>query len=196
MISLVLAICLGLGLSAACGLRVFIPLLVLGLASKAGLVEVGSGCAWLHSWVAIASFALAATVETLAYYIPWLDHALDVISTPAAAIAGTLVTASQLGLDAHAVDPMLKWTASLIAGGGAATAVQSTTVLTRVASTASTAGIGNSIVATLENVGAVVLSILSVVVPIAVAVVLLAVVIFLVYRGVKRRRLAASPVIA
>lgn len=196
MISLLLAICLGLGLAAACGLRVFVPLLALSLGTKFGLVEVGPGFAWLGTWTALLSFSVAAITESLAYYIPWLDHALDALATPAAAVAGTLVAASQLGLDAHAVDPMLKWSASLIAGGGAATAVQSTTVLTRVVSTASTAGLGNSIVATVENVGAVVLSILSVVVPIVVGVLLLAIVAFLVYRAVKRHQVALAPAIA
>ncbi len=196
MVSFFLALCLGVGLAAACGLRVFLPLLALSLASKAGLVDVGSGFAWLGTWTAIASFSLAALTETLAYYIPWLDHALDTIATPAAAIAGTLVAATQLGLDAHAVDPMLKWSASLIAGGGAATAVQSTTVLTRAVSTASTAGLGNSIVATVENVGAIVLSVLSLVVPLLVGVLLLALVLALLHRAIKRRQAALAPAIA
>jgi len=196
MVSFFLALCLGVGLAAACGLRVFLPLLALSLASKAGLVDVGSGFAWLGSWTAIACFSLAALTETLAYYIPWLDHALDTIATPAAAIAGTLVAATQLGLDAHAVDPMLKWSASLIAGGGAATAVQSTTVLARAVSTASTAGLGNSIVATVENVGAIVLSILSLVVPLLVGVLLLALVFALLHRVITRRRAALAPAIA
>lgn len=196
MISLLLAICLGLGLAAACGLRVFVPLLALSLATKFGLVEVGPGFAWLGTWSALLAFSFAAITESLAYYIPWLDHALDALATPAAAIAGTLVAASQLGLDAHAVDPMLKWSASLIAGGGAATAVQSTSVLTRVASTASTAGLGNSIVTTIENIGAVVLSVLSLIVPIVVGVLLLAIVLFLVHRAMRRRKIVPAPAFA
>lgn len=196
MISFLVAISLGLGLAAACGLRVFVPLLAVSVGTRLGLMDVGSGFEWLGTWTAMGAFGAAALLETLAYYIPWVDHALDAIATPAAAIAGTLVAASQLGLDAHAVDPMLKWSASLIAGGGAATAVQSTTVLTRVASTASTAGLGNSIVATVENVGAVVLSILSIVVPIVVGAMLLAIVGWLAYRAIQRRRAMAVPVLA
>ncbi|MDZ7815595.1 MAG: DUF4126 domain-containing protein [Planctomycetota bacterium] len=110
---------------------------------------------------------LRTVVQILAYYIPWLDNALDSIATPAAVVAGTVVTASVF-TDAS---PLVQWSLAIIAGGGAAGAVQTLTVGTRAGSSMATAGFGNWVVSTGEAVLSTVLSVLAIVVPlIAVAV--------------------------
>ena len=83
-----LSVMVGVGLSAACGFRVFIPPLVLCIAGKAGHVTFGQEFAWMDSNVALAAFGLAALLEVGAYYIPWLDNALDTVAAPAAVVAG------------------------------------------------------------------------------------------------------------
>ncbi len=80
-ISLTLALCMGIALSAACGLRVFLPLLVLACASRWCNVPISAELAWLHGDAALLCLAAATVLETLAYYIPWLDNALDTIQT-------------------------------------------------------------------------------------------------------------------
>jgi Domain of unknown function (DUF4126) len=56
----------------------------------------------------------AATIaEILAYYIPVVDNLLDSLATPAAFIAGTVVSAAVM----TDVPPMVKWAAAVIAGG-------------------------------------------------------------------------------
>ena len=157
-----LGIAVGLGLSAACGFRVFVPLLVMNLASLGGQLHLASGLAWIGSYYATVAFATATIVEVFGYYIPWVDHALDVAATPAAIIAGTLTTAS-LVTD---MSPFLKWTLALIAGGGIAGLVQGTTVSLRATSLASTAGLANPLVSTLELVGSIVIAVLAILVPI------------------------------
>ena len=157
-----LGIAVGLGLSAACGFRVFVPLLVMNLASLSGLLHLASGFAWIGSYYATAAFATATIVEVFGYYIPWLDHVLDVVATPAAIIAGTVVTAS-LVTD---MSPFLKWALALIAGGGIAGLVQGTTVILRAKSFVSTAGIGNPLVSTLELVGSMITALFAIFVPI------------------------------
>ena len=157
-----LGIAVGLGLSAACGFRVFVPLLVMNLASLSGQLHLASGFAWIGSYHATVAFAMATIAEVFGYYIPWLDHALDMAATPAAVIAGTLATAS-LVTD---MSPFLKWTLALIAGGGIAGLVQGTTVTLRTTSLASTAGLGNPLVSTLELVGSIIIALLAVLVPI------------------------------
>ena len=142
-----LSVMVGVGLSAACGFRVFIPPLVLCIASKAGHVTFGQEFAWMDSNVALAAFGLAALLEVGAYYIPWLDNALDTVAAPAAVVAGTLTSASVFGQD---MSPWLKWSLAAIAGGGAAGAVQVTTTLTRGASSALTGGSANWMVSTLS----------------------------------------------
>jgi hypothetical protein len=157
-----LGIPVGIGLSAACGFRVFVPLLVMNLASLSGQLHLSSGFTWIGSYYATVAFSTATVVEVLGYYIPWLDHVLDIGATPAAIIAGTITTAS-LVTD---ISPFLKWTLALIAGGGIAGLVQGTTVALRAKSSVSTAGIGNPIISTLELVGSIITALLAILAPI------------------------------
>ncbi len=183
-----LSVCLGVGLSAACGFRVFVPLLVMNIAALSGHLHFAHGFEWLGSYPALVTFSVATVLEIAGYYIPWVDHLLDTIATPAAIVAGTIVTASMVS----DMSPFLKWTLAAIAGGGAAAAVQTTTVITRGASTATTAGLGNPIVATAELGGAVVLSILAIVAPVL-TVVLVVGLLFVLGRRVLRRLRAKAP---
>lgn len=173
---LAMAICLGVGLAAACGFRVFVPLFIASIALQAGWIPAANlapGFAWVATPAAAVAFGLATLLEIGGYYVPWLDNLLDSIATPAAVIAGTLASAAFLG----GMDPMLQWGTALLAGGGAAAATQVFTVTTRAASTATTGGMGNPIVSTAEAGSSIALTLLAIVLPIlAAAVVLLAVV--------------------
>jgi Domain of unknown function (DUF4126) len=157
-----LSICLGIGLSAACGFRVFVPMLALSLGSMSGHLTLAHGFEWVGTYPALLAFAVATVVEIAAYYVPWLDHCLDTLATPAAVVAGAVITAS-LVTD---MSPWLRWSLAIIAGGGAAGVVQGTTVLSRGASLATTGGLANPVVATFELVGAVVTSILAILAPV------------------------------
>jgi hypothetical protein len=156
-----LSIVVGVGLAAACGFRVFVPLLVLSLASRSGHVPLNGDFAWVASTPALVALATATVLEVAAYYVVWLDHALDAVATPAAVLAGVVATAAVVG----DMPPVLRWALALLAGGGAAGAVQGATVLTRLKSGATTAGLANPVVATGELVGSVATSVLAIVVP-------------------------------
>src|SRR5258706_3135754 len=116
----ILSICVGIGLSAACGFRVFVPLLVASIAARASHVTLASQFAWVASDPALIAFSVATALEIGGYYIPWVDHLLDTIATPAAIIAGIILPGPML---AH-IDPYLRWTLSPIAGRRAARAGQ------------------------------------------------------------------------
>lgn len=177
---------LGIALAASCGFRVFIPLFVVSLASMTGYVELSSSFEWLSTWPALLLFGIASLLEVVAYYFPVLDNALDTISVPASAIAGTVLAASFLVVD---ISPLLKWTLALIAGGGTASLVNMGTASVRGASTTMTAGLGNAGVATVENAGSVGLSIISIFSPIigvAIALVFVGVAV-VVLNGVRKR---------
>jgi hypothetical protein len=156
-----LPVALGIGLAAASGLRVFAPLLVLGLAAHWGYVPVGDSFAWVATTPALIMLGIAATLEVLAYYVPGLDNLLDSLATPAAVIAGIAVSAAVM----TNLPPMLKWVLAIIAGGGAAAITQSATALVRGSSTVVTAGLGNPVIATGELVGALGLSLLAIAAP-------------------------------
>ena len=185
---ILLSICLGIGLSAACGFRVFVPLLVMSIAALSGHLHLAHGFEWIGSYPALIAFSVATGLEIAGYYIPWLDHLLDTIATPAAVIAGTIVTASVV----HDMSPMVRWTLAVIAGGGAAGLVQGTTVAARGASLMTTGGLANPVVSTLELAGSVVTSVLAVLLPV-VGIVLVAAFLLVVGTRLYRRSRAAQP---
>ena len=174
-----IGIAVGVGLSAACGFRVFVPLLVMNLASLTGHLHLASGFEWVGGTPATIIFATATIFEVLAYYIPWLDHILDAVTTPAAMIAGVVATASVV----TNVSPLLKWTLAIIAGGGAAAIVQGTTSTLRLKSTALTGGIGNPLVATGEWIGAILTALLAILVPVICLVLILLLVIYVIHKA-------------
>ena len=157
----ILSIVIGVGLSAACGFRVFIPPLVISLAAMSGHLQLAHGFEWMGTVPALIAFAVASGLEITAYYVPWLDNLLDSVATPAAVVAGIVVTASMV----TDFSPMLKWTLAIIAGGGAAGLVQGATVITRAASTVATGGAGNSVLATAELGGSLLTAVLAVFLP-------------------------------
>lgn len=142
----ILGLGLGLGLAAACGFRVFVPLFFVGLAHRVGHLELATNFDWMSSNVALCCFGGAMMFEVLGYYLPWFDNLLDSIATPAAVVAGTMLTMGMVG----DLSPLLQWTLGIVAGGGTAAVVQTGTVAVRAGSTASTAGLGNPVVATGE----------------------------------------------
>ena len=157
----ILSILIGIGLSATCGFRIFVPLLGMSIAYHAGALDFAPGFDWIGSWPATIAFGIAMVLEIAAYYIPWLDNLLDSIATPAAVVAGTIATASMVG----DVSPFFRWTLAVIAGGGLAGLFQGATVTLRGASAATTGGVANPAVSTGELIASVLGTILSILVP-------------------------------
>jgi len=151
----------GLGLSAACGFRVFVPLLLIGGAARAGFLALSPGFSWMETTPALIAFGTATVLEVLAYYVPWLDHLLDILATPAAVIAGVVASAAVF-VD---LPPLVRWSVALVGGGAAAGLVQGATVALRLKSSAFTGGLGNPVLATAELAGSALLSILAVLIP-------------------------------
>jgi len=155
------SIALGVGLASAVGFRVFLPLLITSVAAYGGYIPISDGFAWLASPAAVIMLGVAALAEILAFYIPGVDNLLDTIATPTALVAGTLVSAAVMA----DLPPLVKWTAAVIAGGGAAGITQGVTAFIRANSTVFTGGLGNPVVATGELGGAALVSVLALAVP-------------------------------
>ena len=166
----VLAICAGVALAAACGFRVFLPMLAMSAGVASGALDAGSGMEWVGSTPALIVLGVATVLEIAAYYIPVVDHALDTVASPAAVVAGTVAAGALLPFGDQ-LHPAVHWACALIAGGGAAGVVQAGTVSARAVSGTTTGTLGNPIVATIENVLSTVLSILAIVVPIVAGIV-------------------------
>jgi hypothetical protein len=179
---IITAVAIGIGLSASCGFRVFVPMLVASIAAKMGLFPVHEGFQWLASWPAVFCFGTATVAEILAYYIPFIDNLLDTITTPMAIGAGTLLMTSVLPIDNN----MLKWITGFIVGGGAAATIQGGSVLTRLASSKLTAGTGNAVVATGEHAAAFGTSALSLFLPLIIAALVFLLVVYILLRFGKK----------
>lgn len=178
-----LALLVGIGLSAACGFRVFVPMLVVSAAAWGGWMPLAPGFEWLGTLPALIAFAVATAVEVAAYYVPWVDNALDTVAGPVAMVAGTVLMASVI----TDVNPFLKWTLAIIAGGGTAATVQGMTTLARAGSSALSLGFLNPVLSTVELVGSAGLAILVIAVPL-VGLLVLAVVVLLAVKFLRRSR--------
>jgi hypothetical protein len=158
-----LSLVLGIGLAAATGFRVFLPMLIVSAGAYTGHLPLTESFSWLGTSSALIMLGVATIVEILAYYIPGLDNLLDAVATPAALVAGTIVSAAVM----TDVPPMVKWTAAVIAGGGIAGITQGAIAMLRANSTVWTGGLGNFIIATAELAGALVVSFLALAAPVA-----------------------------
>lgn len=181
----ILGLCIGIGLSAACGFRIFVPLLVMSIASLTGLFEPMKGFEWLAMPSVCIALGFATVCEIAAYYIPWVDNALDTIATSASMVAGTLAT---MAVSSGEMSQFASWAAAIIVGGGTAGVVQMNTVAARAVSTGATGGIANPLISTGELIGAVLLSVLSFIVPVLV-VLLVIIAMILIVRWIRRKRM-------
>ena len=183
---LALSIALGVGLSAACGFRVFVPFTIMSIAAIGGYLHLSPDFAWIGTYPALLAFSTATVFEIMAYYVPWLDHLLDTLAAPAAVVAGAVATASVV----TGMSPMLQWSTAIIAGGGVAAVFQASTTVLRGVSTLTTGGLGNFFVATAELIGSIALSLLALALPWLALLLLILFVVFVV-RGLLRRRTRA-----
>lgn len=194
MVETILSFLLGIGLSAAVGFRVFVPMLLVSLASMAGVITLSPGFQWMGTPVAALVFAAATLVELLGFLVPWVSNALDSVATPAATIAGVIMMAAVL----TDMSPVARWALAIIAGGGVALTVQGATVVTRAAAAGATGGVASPIVALLEAIGALVVTITTIVIPAIMGILVLIVVLLALrivipkFRAIRAGRRATS----
>ena len=178
--TIIISFCLGIGLAASAGFRVFLPLFILSLASYSGL-ELLEEFHWLGNLTSLIILGVATVVEILAYYIPWVDNMLDSIAIPIAGIAGTiLMGVSFVGIESE----IIHWVIAIIAGGGTAATIKGSAAGGRLASTVSTGGVSNFLVSSIETTASTVLSIISLIFPLL-GIILVAAVFYFIYKGWK-----------
>lgn len=157
----IISICLGIGLAASVGFRVFLPLFALSLASYFDVWQLNTSWHWVGSMPALITLGVATLVEVCAYFIPYVDNLLDSIAIPLAGLAGTAVMLSTVA----DLSPVVTWSLAIIAGGGTAAAIAGTSSATRLTSTATTAGLANPVVSTIETGSSIVMTLVSLIFP-------------------------------
>ncbi|WP_034039952.1 DUF4126 domain-containing protein [Wocania ichthyoenteri] len=180
-IETIISICLGIGLAASVGFRVFLPLFALSLASYFDVWQLNESWQWIGSTTALITLGVTTLVEIFAYFIPYIDNLLDSITVPLAALAGTAVMMSTVA----DLSPVVTWSLAIIAGGGTAAAIAGTSSTTRLASTTTTGGLGNPIISTLETGTATVMSVISIFLPIL-AMILVVIILFVIFKLYKK----------
>ncbi|MFV0566789.1 MAG: DUF4126 domain-containing protein [Flavobacteriaceae bacterium] len=180
-IETIISICLGIGLSASVGFRVFLPLFALSLSAYFNVWPLNESWQWVGSLPALITLGVATIVEIFAYFIPYIDNLLDSIAVPLAALAGTAVMLSTVS----DLSPVVTWALAIIAGGGTAAAISGSSSTARLASTATTGGVANPIVSTVETGTATVMSVVSIFLPVL-AVVFVGIILFIIFRMVKK----------
>ena len=187
--AVLMAILMGISLSAASGFRVFLPPFLLSIVARFDLIWfldlnlAGTQFEFFTSTLAIIILGIATIAEFAGYYVPWIDNTLDTIATPASILAGIAMTAIVL----EGTDPIIQWAIAVVAGGGDSDPIQSATVATRGLSSTFTFGLGNSAVATGENVASVALTLIAILIPFLSAFVVILVVALLVRINRKKK---------
>ncbi|MEN5310064.1 DUF4126 domain-containing protein [Chryseobacterium cucumeris] len=164
--SYIISAFIGIGLAAATGFRVFLPMFIVSLASYFNWIPMNEHFEWLAGLPTLITTGIATIIEILAYYIPFVDHLLDTVSIPMATVAGSILFASQFA----DLGTFPQWALALIAGGGTAATISSGFAGIRAASTAATGGLGNSMVGTTETAGAGIMSVLAMAAPVIAAI--------------------------
>jgi len=169
-------IALGIGLAAATGFRVFVPLLIAGLAARFGELPLSEHFQWLASAPALVMLGTAAAAEILAYYIPGVDHLLDVIASPATLVAGVVASAAVM----TDLPPSVLWPVAIIGGGGIAGLTKGSSAVIRAKSGVMTGGLGNPLVSTAETIGATGLALFAIALPVIALMLILVVLVWVV----------------
>ncbi len=182
-----ISVVMGIGLSAACGFRIFVPFFIMSVAVMNGYMKPAPGFEWIGTYPALICFSAATIVEVLAYLVPVVDNFLDSLATPCAVIAGILLSLSCIS----GVDPYMRWVLAIIAGGAAAGVTQTATSATRLASTAATGGTLNFLVAIFEAVSSALMSLAAIFFPL-ICLGILAVFIIYAFAFIRKRKIAVT----
>jgi large-conductance mechanosensitive channel len=185
---IMLQVLVGIGLAATCGFRVFVPLFVMSIAGVSGYMDFSPGFEWIAGYPALIIFGVATVLEIVAYFVPYVDNLLDMASLPISIVAGIVIVASVV----TEVDPILRWTMALVAGGGVAASTSLVSNGIHALSTAMTGGTANPAVSTVESGASIVMTVLSIVLPI-VGVVVIALVVFFIIRFMIRNKKKTPP---
>lgn len=188
-ISGILGVLGAFGLSASAGLNAYIPLLVVALLAKfTNTITLASPWNALESWWTIGVLVVLSIVEIVADKVPAVDHVNDVVQSFIRPTAGAILFAASANAITD-ISPVL----SLICGLLVAGSVHATkSLVVRPTVTVATAGLGDPVVSTAEDIFAVVVSVLSVLVPILMIILVFLVIWFIAWRLKKRKEKKAS----
>jgi Domain of unknown function (DUF4126) len=172
------------GLSGAAGLNAWIPLLAVGLLSRAGQLELADGYDWLTSTPALIVLGVLFVLDFVGDKVPAIDSLLHAVGTLVHPAAGAIVFAGPTEVPTDLPSIVLFALGAAVAGS-----LHATRATVRPVSTTMTAGAGNPVLSLAEDIGSAVLSVVAVFAPILGAIGLVVIVVVAVawWRRVRRR---------
>jgi hypothetical protein len=174
------------GLSTSAGLNAYIPLLIVALAGRFPLnnplLQLGEPYNALSSGWAIGVLVVLLLIETFVDKIPAVDTINDVIQTFIRPTAGAILFAANANVITD-ISPVIAIIAGLLLAGS----VHAAKGTVRPAVTATTAGTGNWLVSIVEDIIALFVSILSILIPILMSLVLIGVILAIILIYLRRR---------
>jgi len=176
------------GLSASAGLNAYIPMLIIALTARfTNLVELSAPYDLLENGWVIAALTVLLIVEVLADKVPVVDHVNDAIGTLVRPTAGALLFAAASGSVVD-IDPRV----AMILGFVVAGATHGAKATARPMVTASTGGIGNPVISTVEDVAALLTSVVAVLAPVLIGAGLVVLLALWLWWRVRRRQTTAT----
>lgn len=157
-----LAFLVGVGLAAAVGIRIFIPLLVVSISAFTNNLILSNYFTWIGSLPVMIYLIVICVFEMIAFFVPWLDNFLDAVEHPLSIITGIIITGAVIA----DFNPYIKWIFALIIGGAVSGTINAATGLLRLKVSAESGGKNNFIFSTIEIISAIVLSLVSIFAPI------------------------------
>lgn len=189
LVEVVPSLALGIGLAACAGIRAWLPLLLVGGLARWGVLSLGPSFEFISGNRALILFGAATIVEIAGDKIPAVDHALDALSTVLRPAAGALLASSVLW---SISDPLTALALGTAVGAPSALVPHAAKSTLRIASTTFTGGLANPVLSVLEDAAALVMFVVTILVPLLAAA-LVAVTAFFVVRKLSRRASAARP---
>lgn len=177
------------GLAGASGLNATLPLVIVSLLARLGLIHLASPYDALESDIAFYGLIVLAVIEFAMDKIPAIDSVGHVIMLPVSAAAGGILFASQTGTVTW-VNPGVAVVASVLVGAGLAGTIHATRAIVRPFSNIALLGPGLSL---FEDIAAAALTFVALLMPLAVPAVVVALIAGAVILVRRRRRPTFSP---
>ena len=173
-----LAIFSAFGLSASAGLNAYIPLLVIGvIAHYTNLIKLNPPYDTLANPYILILIGILLIIEMLADKVPVANHINDLIQTFVRPVAGAIAFAASANI-VTGINPILALACGLLVAGSVHV-VKSVAVRPMV--TATTGGMGNVPVSVAEDITSTVVSLLSILVPVAIAILVIIAIVLLMW---------------
>jgi len=171
------------GLSASAGLNAYIPLLVIGvIAHYTDAIKLNPPYDTLANPYILILIGILLIIEMIADKVPLANHINDLIHTFVRPVAGAIAFAASANV-ITGIHPLLALACGLLVAGSVHV-VKSAAI--RPAVTATTGGAANVPVSAAEDITSTVVSLLSILVPIAIVVLVILAIVFLMWWWARR----------